>query len=78
MIATPRTYRTQSGDYWDQIAMRVYGKRRGNEYLLHHLIQANYPYRNIWRFQAGVILDIPEQAAREQTPIVPWTTVRNI
>jgi phage tail protein X len=78
-VAEPgqRIYRTQSGDWWDLIALRVYGQRIGQEYLMHHLIEANYQYRYVWRFAAGVELVIPELPPRERKPIVPWTTILN-
>ncbi len=72
-----RIYPTQSGDWWDLVAIRVYGMRRGQEYLMQEIISANYAHRNTWRFSAGVELVIPELPEREAKPLVPWTTIVN-
>jgi phage tail protein X len=49
-------YETISGDLWDLIAYHVYG----DEHCCIALQDANYEYRLVDRFFAGVILDCPE------------------
>jgi phage tail protein X len=73
-----RKYRTQSGEWWDLIALRVYGMKKGREHLMETLLAANPAHRFTWRFNAGVELIIPPMPEREITkPLVPWTTVTN-
>ncbi|MCL6500946.1 MAG: phage tail protein [Candidatus Pacearchaeota archaeon] len=51
-----KTYQTKSGDTWDKIAY----EQLGSEYLLPLLLQANQDYRYVVRFEAGIVLNIPD------------------
>lgn len=53
------TYRTQQGDTWDLIALRMYPKI-GGEKLTDILIEANPKHIHTVIFPANVILNIPE------------------
>jgi hypothetical protein len=79
-LANPgeKTYVTQSGDWWDLVALRVYGGRVGDEMVMDLLVSANYSHRNTWRFFAGTVLVVPPRPEIPRTPIVPWTTVEDI
>lgn len=50
------TYKTQQGDTWDLIALRVYG----DEHFMDTLIKANIEHRKTVIFGNGVLLTIPE------------------
>lgn len=63
-----KTYTTIQGDTWDAIAFRVFG----DEYLMHHLIDANPQYREIVVFPAGVRLVVPEVPEEETVELPPW------
>lgn len=52
-------YRTQQGDTWDLIALRMYPKI-GGEKLTDILIEANPKYVHTVIFSANVILNIPD------------------
>jgi phage tail protein X len=59
-------------DWWDMIAIRVYGFKRGNEHLMYRLLEANYPLREIARFPAGIAVTVPEVQIETEIPLVPW------
>jgi phage tail protein X len=67
-----RIYVSVQGDWWDTIAMRVYGFKRGNEHLMYRLIEANYPLRDISLFPAGVGVIVPDAQIETEIPLVPW------
>jgi phage tail protein X len=67
-----RTYISTQGDWWDLIAEKVYGMKRGDDHLMHKLIEANYAIREICNFPAGVVVFVPEIAAKTSIPLVPW------
>jgi len=67
-----RVYVSVQDDWWDTIAMRVYGMQRGNEHLMYRLIEANYPLRDISHFPAGVAVQVPEVNVATEIPLVPW------
>ena len=54
-----RTYRTQQGDTWDLIALRMY-PNLGGEKLTDILLDANPKYIQTVIFSANVILNIPD------------------
>jgi phage tail protein X len=60
------------GDWWDTIAMRAYGQKRGNESLMYRLLEANYPLRELSHFPAGVFVIVPAVAVATEIPLVPW------
>ncbi len=67
-----RVYVSVQGDFWDTIAMRVYGMKRGNEHLMFRLIEANYHLRNLSLFPAGVGVIVPAVEVATEIPLVPW------
>jgi phage tail protein X len=67
-----RIYVTMQGDFWDLIAIRVYGRKRGDEHLMFRLIEANYEHRNISQFPAGLMLCVPDVKVTTEIPLVPW------
>lgn len=63
------TYTTRSGDTWDAIAARALG----SELLMHLMIDANPEHNYVARFDAGVVLVVPE-IPEEDLPssLPPW------
>ena len=67
-----KTYTTSQGDTFDIIAKL----QLGDEHYMSLLIEANYPYRDIVIFPAGITLNLPnipktaEQSLPENLP--PW------
>ena len=55
-------YTTITGDTWDLIAW----KQLGSERYMGALIEANYPYAEVLRFDAGIKITIPD--IPEETP----------
>lgn len=68
----PRIYVSTQGDWWDLIALRCYGMRRGDDHLMHKLIEANYTIREISHFPAGVAVNVPDVPVKTEIPLVPW------
>jgi hypothetical protein len=56
-----KTYTTTSGDLWDLISYFTYG----DEHACAALQDANYAYRFVDRFMAGIILDCPAEVIIE-------------
>lgn len=50
------TYKTQLGDTWDLIALRVYG----DEHFMNVLIAANIEHRKTAIFSNGIVLTVPD------------------
>lgn len=71
--AGARIYVSTQGDWWDLIALRVYGMRRGDEMYMHRLLEANYEIRNICNFPAGIPVIVPSMPTKTVIPLVPWT-----
>jgi phage tail protein X len=69
-----RIYVSTQGDWWDLIAMRVYGMKRGNEHLMYRLLEANYSLREVSNFPAGVPVIVPTVDVATEIPLVPWTS----
>jgi phage tail protein X len=67
-----RIYVSIQDDRWDMISLRVYGGKRGDDHLMHRLIEANYPLREISVFPAGIAVVVPPVATRTDIPLVPW------
>jgi hypothetical protein len=59
-------------DWWDLISLKVYGMRRGDDHLMHKLIEANYLLRNISRFSGGIVVIVPDLPVKTEIPLVPW------
>lgn len=72
IVAGQRVYISTQGDWWDLIALKVYGMRRFDDHLMHRLIEANYYLRQISNFPAGVVVIVPTVAVRTEIPLVPW------
>ena len=67
-----RIYVSVQGDWWDVIAMKVYGFKRGNEALMYRIIEANYHLRDISLFPAGIAVIIPKIESQTEILLVPW------
>jgi phage tail protein X len=67
-----RIYVSTQGDWWDLIAIRVYGKKRGDEHLMYRLIEANYALRDVCQFPAGIPVMVPDVDVATDIPLVPW------
>ena len=67
-----KTYTTVSGDMWDSISRKLYGK----EGYADRLILANRRYRNMHILPAGIVLEVPDIDTRKVSGImVPWRKV---
>ena len=62
------TYITKPGDQWDMIAKECYE----NELLAGYIMQANPEYLDVFQFDAGVILTIPDLPEDAEDGIPPW------
>ena len=60
------------GDWWDLIALKVYGMQRGNEHLMYRLLEENYNLRNIVQFSGGIKVAVPAVDVETVIPLVPW------
>jgi phage tail protein X len=67
-----RIYVSTQDDWWDLIAIRVYGAQRGNEHLMYRLLEANYHLVNVARFPAGLAVVVPDIPVKTTIPLVPW------
>lgn len=65
---------SMQGDWWDTLAMRAYGRKRGNEHLMFRLLESNYALRQISNFPAGVAVVVPDVEVETEVPLVPWTS----
>ncbi|MBX9866078.1 MAG: phage tail protein [Burkholderiales bacterium] len=64
-----KTYTTAAGDMWDKIAK----EQLGSEYLSNQLIDANFKYSKVVKFEAGVVLNIPEIVQnKSKVNLPPW------
>ena len=72
--AGQRIYISTQGDWWDLIAIKVYGRKRGNERFMYRLLEANYPLRDIVQFPAGIAVIVPDIGVVTEIPLVPWTS----
>jgi phage tail protein X len=66
------TYITVQGDFWDLIAIKVYGLKRGDEKLMRQLLEANYLLKDMVQFPAGIAIVVPGVVPRTEIPLVPW------
>ncbi len=62
------TYRTVQGDFFDDIAYRLYGSERYGV----SIMTANPGYADVVRFAAGITLTIPQVASSTNVTSVPW------
>lgn len=63
-----RTYTTSSGDQWDMIAKAVYG----DEMKLDILMKANPLLCDIYEFDRGITVIVPDIADEELAEMPPW------
>ena len=62
-------YETKSGDFWDVISKEVYGSEMHTDVL----IEANPKYVDIFRFPAGIELNVPEIDVKpDYNSLPPW------
>lgn len=66
-----RTYRTEQGDTWDLIALRVYPDI-GGEKLMDILIETNPEHINTVIFSANVKLNIPDSEVPVIVNLPAW------
>ncbi len=67
----PKTYTTVQGDTWDTIAKTVYGKEAN----IGILMAANFPLLDVFMFDAGetvVVPELPEDMTDDTMP--EWRT----
>jgi hypothetical protein len=62
------TYITISGEQWDQIARKIYG----DEHYAGKLMEANPDKIDIFQFDAGTVLQVPELDEEEDGFLPPW------
>lgn len=65
------TYKTEQGDTWDLIALRVYD----DEHFMDVLIKANIEHRKTVIFQSGVVLTVPDidtTSKEYEANLPPW------
>jgi len=63
------TYTTKSGDMWDSIAYALTGNRDHTGVIM----QANPHYANVYIFEAGITLNIPDlEAVTTYEDLPPW------
>ena len=65
------TYKTELGDTWDLISLRVYE----DEHFMDVLIQANLEHRKTVIFKNGVVLTVPEIDTTTKSDLAnlpPW------
>ena len=63
-----RTYRTISGDMWDQIAY----EQMGSSFYSTELMKANKQHLKYYIFPAGIELAIPEVESNEVNSLPLW------
>ena len=66
-----RTYTTVQRDMWDAIAYAQLGSTDHTD----RLMRANLPYREIYRFPAGIVLTLPDIPERTGSTLPPWKQV---
>jgi phage tail protein X len=64
------TYTTISGEQWDQIAKKAYG----DEHYAGKLMEANPDKIEIFQFDAGTVLQVPDLDTEEDGFLPPWRT----
>ena len=65
---TVGTYTTVQGDYFDSISYQLYSSERFAPVLM----RENPNYSNVVRFDAGIILNIPNVSSSQNISAVPW------
>lgn len=64
-----KTYATKSGDTWDAVAFRALG----SENYMDLMLGANPAHNYVARFDAGVVLDVPElPSPARPASLPPW------
>ncbi len=67
-MSKAKTYRTISGDMWDQIAY----EQMGSSFYADQLMKANKQHLKHYVFPAGVVLTIPEVEDEEVAALPLW------
>lgn len=67
-MSAAKTYMTNQGEAWDQIAKRLWG----SETMVHHLLAANPDQRHVVIFSADIALTVPDVAPPVQEEPPPW------
>jgi Phage Tail Protein X. len=74
-----RVYISTQDDWWDMIAIRTYGQKRGNEHLMFRLLEANYNLREVAHFPAGLAVVVPPiDVTSTEIPLVPWKSATQL
>jgi phage tail protein X len=73
-----RIYVSIQGDVWDMIAIRCYGRQRGNEHLMYRLLEENYYLKEVVIFPAGIAVNVPAADVTTTIPLVPWKSATRI
>ena len=71
-VKPTRIYVSTQGDWWDLIAIKVYGAVRGNEHLMYRLLESNQPLVEIAEFPPGVAVIVPAVDTQTEIALVPW------
>lgn len=67
-----KTYRTKSGDMWDTISLNTFGDVKYTD----KIMSANPKYIGIYRFPAGVEINIPDlDITNTSDDMPPWKKV---
>lgn len=61
-------YKTRQGDTWDMISYEVYG----TELLFPLLMNENQAYANVFIFDAGVTIQVPDMPEETSEDLPPW------
>ena len=63
-----KTYITIPGDQWDYIAKKVYGSEKYADFLMAN----NFPLLDIYEFDAGVEILVPELPVEKTETLPTW------
>lgn len=66
-----RTYTTVQGDMWDKIAFNELGSTDYTD----ELMNVNRKYLDVFVFDAGVVLTIPDITPKKSAKLPPWKKV---
>jgi phage tail protein X len=66
------TYISVQGDWWDLIALKVYGMQRGDDHLMHKLLEANPALHDYCQLPAGLAVSVPALPVKTTIVLVPW------
>ena len=66
-----RTYTTVQGDMWDKIAFNELGSTDYTD----ELMSVNRKYLDVYIFDAGIVLTIPDIQKKTSSKLPPWKKV---